>query len=44
MFRTPNHQPESWSTATLRAMAQAAALGYPMVYPRPPRRDGEVQR
>lgn len=39
MFRTPNNSPQSWSAATLKALAQASALGVPVAFSYPPRNE-----
>lgn len=39
----PNHanqQPQTWSAATLKALAQASALGIPVGLSFPPRNEG----
>ncbi len=36
----PNQQPQTWSAATLKALAQASALGIPVALSYPTRNDG----
>lgn len=44
MFHTQSTTPQSWSAATLKALAQASALGVPVAFSSFPPRDGERSR